>query len=249
MSGHNKWSTIKHKKGKEDAKRGKLFTKAIKEITIAAREGGGDPSANPRLRTAIANAKAVNMPMDNIERAIKKGTGELPGVHYEEINYEGYGPGGVAILVEVVTDNKNRATSEVRHIFSKYNGNLGAVGSVTWMFDRKGLIEIEKNDYDFDEIMDIAIENGAEDVAETNGIIQIDCAIEDFENIKTAIEGKNINILNAQITKVPQSTIALDEAKVSSLFKLLDALESNEDVQNVYSNFDISDEIMEKLSK
>ena len=249
MSGHNKWSTIKHKKEKEDAKRGKLFTKAIKEITIAAREGGGDPEANPRLRTAISYAKSINMPSDNIERAIKKGTGELPGVSYEEVNYEGYGPGGVAILVEVVTDNKNRATSEIRHIFSKYNGNLGAVGSVTWMFDRKGLIEIDKEKFDFDKIMDIAIESGAEDVSETNGIIQVYTAPEDFENVKTKLQDTGIQFINAQITKIPQSTISLDEKNASALFKLLEKLEANDDVQNVYSNFDVSDEIMEKLTE
>ncbi len=248
MSGHNKWSTIKHKKGKEDAKRGKIFTKLIKEITIAAREGGGDANGNPRLRSAIASAKAANMPSDNIDRAIKKGTGELPGVTYEEVHYEGYGPGGVAILVEVVTDNKNRAASEVRHIFSKYNGNLGAVGSVTWMFERKGMIELATDKNDFDSVMDAAIEAGAEDVSESGGTITVLTTPEEFENIRSALEGK-FAMEKAEITKLPQSTVALDESKAHSLFKLLDMLEENDDVQDVYSNFEISDELMEKMTE
>lgn len=248
MSGHNKWSTIKHKKGKEDAKRGKIFTKLIKEITIAAREGGGDANGNPRLRSAIASAKASNMPSDNIDRAIKKGTGELPGVTYEEVHYEGYGPGGVAILVEVVTDNKNRAASEVRHIFSKYNGNLGAVGSVTWMFERKGIIELAADKNDFDSVMDAAIEAGADDVSEAGGTITVLTTPEEFENIRSGLEGK-FTMEKAEITKLPQSTVALDESKAHSLFKLLDMLEENDDVQDVYSNFEISDELMEKMTE
>ena len=188
MSGHSKWSTIKHKKGKEDAKRGKLFTKAIREITMAAREGGGDIDGNPRLRHAVDSAKAVNMPADNIDRAIKKGTGELEGVTYEEIKYEGYGPGGAAVLVETATDNKNRTSSDIRHIFSKYNGNLGAVGSVSWIFERKGIITIDKDKFDFEKVMDIAIDNGAEDVVLENEHIIItsnsnDSRI-DFDSIK-----------------------------------------------------------------
>lgn len=248
MSGHNKWSTIKHKKGKEDAKRGKIFTKLIKEITIAAREGGGDPNGNPRLRSAIASAKAANMPSDNIDRAIKKGTGELPGVTYEEISYEGYGPGGVAVLVEVVTDNKNRATSEVRHIFSKYNGNLGAVGSVTWMFERKGMIELSSEKNDFEKVMDKAIDSGAEDVSEAGGTITIITAPDEFHAVHTALE-EAFELERAEVTKLPQSTVKLDEAKAHSLFKLLEMLDDNDDVQNVYSNFEISDELMEKMTE
>lgn len=248
MSGHNKWSTIKHKKSKEDAKRGKLFTKAIKEITLAAREGGGDPASNPRLRTAIDSAKAVNMPSDNIDRAIKKGTGELDGVSYEEIHYEGYGPGGVAVLVETATDNKNRTTSEIRHIFSKYNGNLGAVGSVTWMFDRKGIISIDKAKHSMEDVMDIAIENGAEDVVTEGDSIIITTSDHDLPVVREALTEAKIEFIDAEITKIPQSTVSIDESKAASLFKLLEKLEENEDVQSVYSNFDVSDEIMEKLS-
>ncbi len=249
MSGHNKWSTIKHKKGKEDAKRGKLFTKAIREITMAAREGGGDPDANPRLRTAIDNAKSVNMPSDNIERAVKKGTGELEGVTYEEIHYEGYGPGGVAVLVESATDNKNRTTSEVRHIFSKYNGNLGAVGSVTWMFDRKGIITVDKNTNNVESVTDTAIEYGAEDVVVEDDLIIITTSDHDLTPVKQGLTDRDIKMESAEITKIPQSTVALDESKASTLFKLLEKLEENDDVQAVYSNFDVTDEIMEKLSK
>ncbi len=249
MSGHSKWSTIKHKKGKEDAKRGKLFTKAIREITMAAREGGGDIDGNPRLRHAIDAAKAVNMPADNIDRAIKKGTGELEGVTYEEIKYEGYGPGGAAVLVETATDNKNRTSSEIRHIFSKYNGNLGAVGSVSWIFERKGIITIDKNKFNFDSIMDIAIDSGAEDVVLENEHIIITSKSNDMIEIKKVFEERNIEMIESLITKIPKSVVKVDESKASTLFKLLEKLEENEDVQEVYSNFEIPDDIMEKLTK
>ncbi len=249
MSGHSKWSTIKHKKGKEDAKRGKLFTKAIREITMAAKEGGGDIDGNPRLRHAIDAAKAVNMPADNIDRAIKKGTGELEGVTYEEIKYEGYGPGGAAVLVETATDNKNRTTSEIRHIFSKYSGNLGAVGSVSWIFERKGIITIDKNKFDFDTVMDIAIDSGAEDVALENEHIIITSNSNDIIKIKNAFEEKNIEMIESLVTKIPKSVVKMDESKASTLFKLLEKLEENDDVQEVYSNFEIPDDIMEKLAK
>ncbi len=249
MSGHSKWSTIKHKKGKEDAKRGKLFTKAIREITMAAREGGGDIDGNPRLRHAVDAAKAVNMPADNIDRAIKKGTGELEGVTYEEIKYEGYGPGGAAVLVETATDNKNRTTSEIRHIFSKYNGNLGAVGSVSWIFERKGIITIDKDKFNFEKVMDIAIDNGAEDVVLENEHIIITSNSNDMIKIKNTFEEKNIEIIESLITKIPKSVVKVNESKASTLFKLLEKLEENEDVQEVYSNFEVPDDIMEKLAK
>lgn len=249
MSGHSKWSTIKHKKGKEDAKRGKLFTKAIREITMAAREGGGDIDGNPRLRHAVDSAKAVNMPADNIDRAIKKGTGELEGVTYEEIKYEGYGPGGAAVLVETATDNKNRTSSDIRHIFSKYNGNLGAVGSVSWIFERKGIITIDKDKFDFEKVMDIAIDNGAEDVVLENEHIIITSNSNDMIKIKNTFEEKNIEIIESLITKIPKSVVKMDESKASTLFKLLEKLEENEDVQEVYSNFEVPDDIMEKLAK
>ncbi|MCK4524768.1 YebC/PmpR family DNA-binding transcriptional regulator [candidate division WOR-3 bacterium] len=249
MSGHSKWSTIKHKKGKEDAKRGKLFTKAIREITMAAREGGGDIDGNPRLRHAVDSAKAVNMPADNIDRAIKKGTGELEGVTYEEIKYEGYGPGGAAVLVETATDNKNRTTSEIRHIFSKYNGNLGAVGSVSWIFKRKGIITIDKDKFDFEKVMDIAIDNGAEDVVLENEHIIITSNSNDMIKIRNVFEEKNIEMIESLVTKIPKSVVKMDESKASTLFKLLEKLEENEDVQEVYSNFEVPDDIMEKLAK
>jgi len=248
MSGHNKWSTIKRKKEKEDNKRGRIFTKVIKEITLAARDGGGDPDGNPRLRTAILNAKESNMPADNIERAIKKGTGELPGVVYEEITYEGHAF-GVSLLIEVVTDNRNRATGEIRHVFTRHSGDLGAVGSVTWMFDKKGMIEVDGSKTKFDDVMEIAADAGAEDVVEEDGIIHVTTQVADTYKVKKVLEDKGISVTNAQMIKVPQSTVQLDEGKSASFLKLVDALEDLDDVQNVYSNIDISDEMMEKLSQ
>jgi len=248
MSGHSKWSTIKHKKGATDAKRGRLFTKLIKEITIAARQSGGDINANPRLRTAIATAKANNMPSDNITRAIKKGTGELEGVTYEEITFEGYGPGGVAVIVETVTDNRNRCVSEVRHAFSKYNGNLGEQGCVSWMFDRKGVLTFSKKDVTEEKLMEIALEAGAEDITDEENIWQVVTAPSDFENVRQALEKAGLKPLEAEISKVPQTTVKLTGKEAQSMLKLMDALEELDDVQHTYANFDISVEEMEKLS-
>ena len=247
MSGHSKWSSIKHKKGATDAKRGKIFTKLIKEITVAARMGGGDQDANPRMRTAIAAAKSENMPKDNIERAIKKGTGELEGVNYEESTYEGYGPGGAAVFIESVTDNKNRAVADIRHIFSKNGGNLGENGCVAWMFDKKGYIAIEKKAVDEDSLMETAIEAGAEDVREDNGSFEIITEPDDFESVKTAINKAAILYIDAEITMLPQSTINLEEKQALQMVKLMEALDDCEDVQKVYTNADIPEEIVNNM--
>ncbi len=247
MSGHSKWSSIKHKKGATDAKRGKIFTKLIKEITVVARTGGGDPDANPRLRTAIAAAKSENMPKDNIERAIKKGTGELEGVNYEESTYEGYGPGGAAVFIESVTDNKNRAVADIRHIFSKNGGNLGENGCVAWMFDKKGYIAIEKKAVDEDSLMETAIEAGAEDVREDNGSFEIITEPDDFESVKTAIDKAAIPYIDAEITMLPQSTTNLEGKQALQMVKLMEALDDCEDVQKVYTNADIPEEIVRDL--
>ncbi|BCO09704.1 putative transcriptional regulatory protein [Desulfolithobacter dissulfuricans] len=249
MSGHSKWSTIKRKKGANDAKRGKIFTKLIKEITIAARMGGGDPEGNPRLRSAITAAKAQNMPKDNIERAIKKGTGDMEGVAYEEILYEGYGPGGVAVLVETMTDNKNRTVADVRHFFAKSGGNLGESGCVGWMFDKKGTILVDREGVDEDELMDLAIEAGAEDVIEEETSFQILTEPEDFSEVVDALEKSGITIVEASISMVPKNTVEVtEEKKARSLLKLLENLEDHDDVQKVHANFDIPDELMEQLS-
>ncbi|MFP7753204.1 YebC/PmpR family DNA-binding transcriptional regulator [Thermodesulfobacteriota bacterium B35] len=249
MSGHSKWSTIKRKKGANDAKRGKIFTKLIKEITIAARMGGGDPAGNPRLRSAITAAKAENMPKDNIARAIKKGTGDLEGAVYEEILYEGYGPGGVAVLVETMTDNKNRTVADVRHFFAKSGGNLGESGCVAWMFDKKGTILIDKKGVDEEELMDIAIEAGAEDVVEEETTFQILTAPEDFSEVVEILEKNSISFLEANIAMVPKNTVDVTEEKTArSLLKLLENLEDHDDVQKVHANFDIPDSLMEELS-
>jgi YebC/PmpR family DNA-binding regulatory protein len=249
MSGHSKWANIKHRKGAADAKRGKVFTKLIKEITVAARMGGGDPAANPRLRTAIAAAKAVNMPKDNVDRGIKTGTGELEGVNYEEILYEGYGPGGVAVLVECMTDNRNRTVADVRMIFSKANGNLGESGCVAYMFDRKGSILIDKEVADEEKLMDIALEAGAEDVVDDDGVFQVLTTPEDFEAVREALENEEVAFVEANLAMIPQNIIEItDEKTAGQLMRLLDNLEDNEDVQNVHANFDISDEIMEAIS-
>lgn len=247
MSGHNKWSTIKHKKGAADAKRGKIFTKIIKEISVAAKLGGGDPSANPRLRTAIDKAKSENMPKDNIERAIKKGTGGMEGVNYEEIMYEGYGPGGVAVLVEVMTDNRNRSVSEVRSIFTKCNGNMGEAGCVAWMFDKKGLILFDKA-VDFDALFEAALEAGAEDVTEEDEQFEVRTEPSSFIEVRDKLEAKGFKPLNAEITMIPQTLIALEGKQAESMLKMMDRLEDCDDVQNVYANFDISSDEMEKLA-
>jgi YebC/PmpR family DNA-binding regulatory protein len=247
VSGHSKWSTIKRKKGALDAKRGKIFTKLIKEITVAARMGGGDPESNPRLRTAIAAAKAENMPKDNIERAIKKGTGELEGTQYEELVYEGYGPGGVAVLVEVLTDNKNRSIAEVRHIFSKHGGNLGENGCVSWMFDKKGLLVFSKDQVSEDDVMTVALEAGADDIKETEKEYEVTVDPSQFEAVKEAFDKAGIPYLVAEISMIPQNTIALEGKDAEKMLKLMDALEDSDDVQNAYANFDISEAIMETL--
>lgn len=246
MSGHNKWSTIKHKKGAADAKRGKIFTKLIKEISIAAKLGGGDPAANPRLRTAIDKAKGENMPKDNIERAIKKGTGGMEGVVYEEIMYEGYGPGGVAVLVEVMTDNRNRTVAEVRSIFTKANGNMGETGCVAWMFDKKGLINYDKS-VDFDALFEAALEAGADDVVEEDEQVEVITEPSAFIEVREALEAKGFKHQNAEITMIPQTQIVLEGKQAESMLKMMDKLEDCDDVQNVYANFDISADEMEKM--
>ena len=246
MSGHNKWSSIKHKKGAADAKRGKVFTKLIKEITLAARTGGGDPAANPQLRTAISAAKDENMPKDNIERAIKKGTGDLEGVNYEENTYEGYGPGGAAVLVESLTDNKNRAVSEIRHIFSKHNGNMGENGCVAWMFDKKGYIEVERSAAEEDHLMEVAIEAGAEDVRESDDTFEVITEVEDLETVRQALDGASIQYAFAEITMLPQTMVDLDDKTSEQMIRLLDALDDCEDVQKVYTNASLSDSVGEE---
>jgi YebC/PmpR family DNA-binding regulatory protein len=248
MSGHSKWSTIKRKKGAADAKRGKLFTKVIKEIMVAARMGGGDPNTNSRLRSAINAAKAENMPKDNIERAVKKGAGELEGVHYEDLIYEGYGPGGVAMMLEVLTDNKNRTVADVRHIFSKHNGNLGETGCVSWMFEKKGDIIIDKGGVDEDRLMEIALDAGALDVKDTGKDFEVTTDPSNFEAVKKAIEETGFKYNYADVTMVPQSTVRLTGKEAEHMLKLMEGLEDSDDVQKVYANFDIADEEMERLS-
>ncbi|MFH1856034.1 MAG: YebC/PmpR family DNA-binding transcriptional regulator [Candidatus Omnitrophota bacterium] len=244
MSGHSKWAGIKHKKAIIDAKRGKLFTKLIKEITVGAREGGGDMNSNPRLRTAVNNAKEANMPQDNIDRAIKKGTGELPGVSYESVIYEGYGPGGIAILAEVLTDNKNRTTAEIRNIFSKKGGSLAGSGSVAWLFDKKGFVIIAKDKIDEDSLMSVVLEAGAEDLKTEADTYQITCDIKDLEAVKEAIKNKNIEWQVAEITMLPSRLVKVEGTEARVVIALVDALEDSDDVQNVYSNFDIPDDIL-----
>jgi YebC/PmpR family DNA-binding regulatory protein len=247
MSGHSKWSSIKHKKAATDAKRGKIFTKLIKEITVAARMGGGDPEANSRLRTAIQAAKSENMPKDNIERAVKKGTGELEGVNYEESVYEGYGPGGAAVLIESLTDNKNRTVADIRHIFSKAGGNMGESGCVAWMFDKKGYIAVENKAVEEDALMEAALDAGAEDIREDDSNFEIITAPEDFEAVKMAIDGASIPYLVAEVTMLPQSTTFLKGKEAEQMVKLMEALEDCDDVQKVYTNADIPEEIVNSL--
>ncbi|PIE70065.1 MAG: YebC/PmpR family DNA-binding transcriptional regulator [Deltaproteobacteria bacterium] len=249
MSGHNKWSSIKHKKGAADAKRGKVFTKLIKEITVAARMGGGDPAGNPRLRAAIAAARAENMPKDNIERGIKKGTGELEGVTYEEIVYEGYGPGGVAIIVESLTDNKNRAVAEIRHVFTKSGGNLGANGCVSWMFDKKGLIVCDGEGVEEEALMEVALDAGAEDIRPIEGEpgFEVLTAPDDFEPVRDAIEGAGIAFSFAEVTLVPQNTTKLDGKEAEQMVRMMNNLDDCDDVQKFYTNADIPDEVMESM--
>ena len=248
MSGHSKWSTIKRKKGAADAKRGKLFTKVIKEIMVAARTGGGDINANPRLRTAVMAAKAENMPKDNIERAIKKGTGELEGSQFEELTYEGYGPGGVAMMLEVLTDNKNRTVADVRHVFSKYNGSLGEGGCVSWMFIKKGLILIDKSNVDEDRLIEVALDAGALDVKDTGKEFEVTADPSNFEEVKKVIEEAGFKPNYAEVTMVPQTSVRLTGKEAEQMLKIMEGLEDSDDVQKVYANFDIADEEMERLS-
>ncbi|MHB8481901.1 MAG: YebC/PmpR family DNA-binding transcriptional regulator [Nitrospiria bacterium] len=248
MSGHSKWATTKHKKAIIDAKRGKAFTKIIREITIAARIGGGDPEGNPRLRAAILKAKDVNMPADNIHKAIAKGTGELPGVSYEEMRYEGYGPGGVAMLLDITTDNKNRTAPEIRQIFSKNGGNLGEAGCVAWMFHKKGFLTVDKNRVKEDDLMNIVLEAGGEDIKTTDTQYEIYTDAHSFEGVKTALKNNHLEPSYAEVTMVPQTYIKLEGKEAAQMLHLMDALEDHDDVQNVYANFDIADQLMEQLA-
>jgi len=248
MSGHSKWASIKHKKGAADAKRGRLFTKLIREITVSAREGGGNPDTNPRLRTAMGRAKEANMPSNNIENAIKKGTGELPGVSYESCMFEGYGPGGVAILVEALTDNKNRTTAEVRNIFSKKNGNLAGSGSVAWIFSPKGFLNVDKELISEDEIFTISVDAGAEDIKTEENGYEVYCNPQDFENVKKALQDKNIKWSMADLTMIPANTVKVSGQEAKQLMALIEALEDHDDVQKVHANFDIPDDILEELA-
>jgi len=244
MSGHSKWASIKHKKAATDAKRGKIFTKIIREITVAARHGGGDVNTNPRLRTAIDRAKQANMPMDNIDRAVKKGTGELEGVSYEEFTMEGYGPGGVAIMVEVMTDNKNRTASDIRNIFSKKNGNVAGAGSVAWLFEKKGYLQLDKASNSEDKVMSIVLDAGAQDMETEEDMYMITTDPKDFEAVKEALRDNKIKIKSAEITMIPKSTVKLTGGNAKQILALVEALEDNDDVQNVYANFDVPDEML-----
>jgi len=247
MSGHSKWSSIKHKKGAADAKRGQIFTRLIKEITVAARLGGGDPMGNPRLRSAVQAAKAENMPKDNIERAIKKGTGELEGMSYEEVNYEAYGPGGVAVLINCLTDNKNRTVADLKHILDRHGGNLGEPGCVAWIFEQKGLIVFDKDKVDEEKLLELALEAGAEDVQEEETTFEVLIPPVDFEAVKSAFEGEAWMYNLAEVSMIPQNTIKLEGKKAEQMLNLMETLEDNVDVSNVYANFDIPDEVMEAL--
>jgi YebC/PmpR family DNA-binding regulatory protein len=249
MSGHSKWSSIKHKKAAKDAKRGKLFTKMIKEITVAARMGGGDPNANPRLRTAINAAKAVSMPSENIERAVKKGTGELEGVAYEEVQYEGYGPAGVAIMVSVLTDNRNRTVAELRNVLGKHGGNLGETGCVGWMFSKRGVINVEKGAVAEERLYEVAIDAGADDISsDAEDVFEITTPPDKLEDVKGALEAAGVAVASAEVTMVPQSTVTLRGREAEQTLKLLEALEDHDDVQNVAANVDVPQEEVERLS-
>lgn len=248
MSGHSKWHSIKHKKAATDAKRGKLFTRLIRELTIAARHGGGDPESNPRLRTAVQTAKAANMPGKNIDNAIKRGTGEIEGVAYEEITYEGYGPAGVALCIETVTDNKNRTSAEIRHLLTKHGGNLGEVGCVTWMFEKKGQITINGEDSIEDTLLEAVLEAGGEDVANNGGSFTVTTAPDDFESVRSAIDEAGFEIASAEVQLVPNTYKNLEGKEAERMLKLMDALEDQDDVQNVSANFDIDDALIEQFS-
>ncbi len=248
MSGHSKWHSIKHKKAAADAKRGRLFTRLIKEMTAAARMGGGDADSNPRLRLAVQNAKAANMPADNIKKAIMRGTGELPGVTYEDVNYEGYGPGGVALFMHVLTDNRNRTVAEIRHILSKNGGNLGETGSVSWMFHRKGYFVVEKAAASEDKVLEIALGAGAEDMREDGDNFEIFCRPEEFDGVRAALEADGMTLAASEVSMVPQSYVKLEGKNAQTMLKLMEALEEHEDVQNVWANFDIEASELETVS-
>ena len=248
MSGHSKWSSIKHKKAAKDAKRGKIFTKMIKEITVAARMGGGDINANPRLRTAVTTARTSSMPNDNIERAIKKGTGELEGVSYEETTYEAYGPAGVAIMVSVLTDNRNRTVAEIRNVFHKHGGNLGESGCVAWMFSKKGVVTVDKSASAEERLFEVALDAGADDISDAGEVYEVTATPERLEDVKAALEKDGIAVASAEVTMVPQSTVTLRGREAEQALKLLEALEDHDDVQKVAANVDIPQEEVERLS-
>ena len=245
MSGHSKWHTIKHKKGAADAKRGKIFTRIIKELSVAARGGGGDPGMNPRLRTLIAEAKANNMPRENIERAIRRGTGEEPGVSYEEIMYEGYGPGGVALLIQSLTDNKNRTVGEIRHMLAKYNGNLGAENSVAWMFTRKGQVVVEKAKADEEKLLNAALDAGADDMNDDGSAWEIVSPPDTFEAVREAVKKLGVEPATAEVAMIPQNYVKLQGKEAQQMLKLMEALDDHDDVQHVWANFDIEEKEIE----
>jgi len=249
MSGHNKWASIKHKKMATDAKRGKMFTKIIREIMMAAKIGGGNPENNPHLRIAIERARGINMPNDNIQRAIKKGTGEDGTVSLESVGYEGYGPGGIAVLVETLTDNKRRTAAEIRSIFSRHNGNLGESGCVSWMFERKGVIDVKKENVNEEQLFSLVLDAGADDLQLDNDVFEIVCPPDKVETIKKILEQNNIAIESASVNLIPKNTVRVEGKDAEQLLKLLDELEEHEDVQNVHSNFDIPDDVIEAMSK
>ncbi|HEY5594043.1 MAG TPA: YebC/PmpR family DNA-binding transcriptional regulator [Nitrospiria bacterium] len=248
MGGHSHWSTIKRKKGAEDAKRGKVFTKIIREVTTAARVGGGDPNGNPRLRLAIAKSKEVNMPADNIKKAIQRGTGELPGVNYEEAVYEAYGPGGVAILIEITTDNKYRTVAEIRNLLEKHGGRMAEAGSVSWMFHRKGRLIVDKSKSDEDKLMSLVLEAGAEDLQTADDSFEVITAPHDFENVRRVLEDRKIATVSAEVAYIPQNTVSLDGKEAEQMLKLMELLEDHDDVQNIHANFDIPQDVMEKVA-
>jgi len=248
MSGHSRWSQIKRKKGKTDVQRGKLFSKILREITVAARNGGGDPKGNLRLKAALESARAANMPADNIKRAIQKGTGELPGEQYEEITYEGYGPGGVAVLLRVLTDNKNRTGPEIRHLFEKNSGHMGTAGCVAWMFERRGMIEVDTMRVKEDDLLEKALEAGATDVKQVEKVFEITTAPDEMERVRQALERQGVPILAGQVDMVPQSTVRVEGKDAAAVLRLIEALEEQDDVQSVYSNYDIADEVIDAIS-
>ena len=248
MSGHSKWATIKRKKGAEDARRGKIFTKFIREITVAARQGGGDARGNPRLGAVIEKAKQANMPQDNIARAIKKGTGDLEGITYEEITYEGYGPAGVALMFNVLTDNKNRTLSELRHILNRNGGNLGEGGCVAWVFSKKGILRFDKKQMAEDALMDAALEAGAEDIKDEEETFEVITEPAAYESVKSSLEKKGLKPLESEVTMIPQNFIKLAGDDAGKMIRLMEALEDHDDVQNVYANFDIPKDVMEKIA-